>query len=127
MSKFDDFNNNFDDNEIKNAIKKAKRKSLIRNTIIALVISVITIIIAIIINNIVYIKSFNEAMDKIDADIESTVPSGYVSKANYTQGFLGVRVDYTVSKKVGDRVVHLDRKSESYGLNKPLIGHGILY
>ena len=65
MSKFDDFNNNFDDNEIKNAIKKAKRKSLIRNTIIALVISVITIGLAIIINNIVYIKSFNEAMDKI--------------------------------------------------------------
>ena len=127
MSKFDDFNNNFDDNEIKNAIKKAKRKSLIRNTIIALVISVITISLAIIINNIVYIKSSNEAMGKIDVNIESTIPSGYVSKANYTQGFLGGRVDYTVSKKVGDRVVHLDRKSESYGLNKPLIGYGIQY
>ena len=127
MSKFDDFDNNFNDNEIKKAIRKGKRKSLIRNTIIALVISVITIILAIIINNIVYIKSFNEAMHKIDANIESTVPTGYVSKSNYTQGFLGGRVDYTVSKKVGDRVVHLDRKSESYGLNKPLIGYGIQY
>lgn len=100
MSKFDDFNNNFNDNEIEKAIRKGKRKSLIRNTIIALVISVITIIIAIIINNIVYIKSFNEAMTKINVNIESTVPTAYVSKANYTQGFLGVKVDYTVSKKL---------------------------
>ncbi|MEF9992636.1 MAG: anti sigma factor C-terminal domain-containing protein [Romboutsia sp.] len=127
MSKFDDFDNNFNDNEIEKAIRKGKRKSLIRNTIIALVISVITIIIAIIINNIVYIKSFNEAMTKINVNIESTVPTAYASKLNYTQGFLGVRVDYTVSKKVGDRVVHLDSKSESYGINKPLIGQGILY
>ena len=93
MSKFDDFDNNFNDSEIEKAIRKGKRKSLIRNTIIALVISVITIISAIIINNIVYIKSFNEAMHKIDANIESTVPTGYVSKSNYTQGFLGGRVD----------------------------------
>ena len=127
MSKFDDFDNNFNDNEIKKAIRKGKRKSLIRNTIIALVISVITIILAIIINNIVYIKSSNEAINKIDIDIESTVPTGYVSKANFTQGFLGGRVDYTVSKKVGDRVVALERKSEFYGLNKPLIGYGIQY
>lgn len=127
MSKFDDFNNNFDDNEIKKAVKKAKRKSTIRNTIIALVISVITIGLYIIINNIIYIKSSNEAMNKIELEIESTVPTGYVSKANYTQGFLGGRVDYTISKQVGDRVVHLENKSESYGLNKPLIGYGILY
>ena len=127
MSKFDDFNNNFNDNEIKKAIRKGKRKSLIRNTIIALVISVITIISAIIINNIVYIKSSNEVMNKIDVNIESTVPTGYVSKSNYTQGFLGGRVDYTVSKKVGDRVVHLDRKSEFYGINKPLTGYGFQY
>ena len=127
MSKFDDFDNNFNDNEIKKAIRKRKIKSLIRNTIIALVISVITIILAIIINNIVYIKSSNEAINKIDIDIESTVPTGYVSKSNFTQGFLGGRVDYTVSKKVGDRVVALERKSEFYGLNKPLIGYGIQY
>jgi hypothetical protein len=127
MSKFDDFDNNFNDNEIKNAIRKGKRKSLIRNTIIALVISVITIILAIIINNIVYIKSSNEAINKIDIDIESTVPTGYVSKSNFTQGFLGGRVDYTVSKKVGDRVVALERKSKFYGLNKPLTGYGIQY
>ena len=127
MSKFDDFDNNFNDNEIEKAIRKGKRKSLIRNTIIALVISVITIGLAIIINNVVYIKSSNEATVKIEADIESTVPTGYVSKSNYTQGFLGGRVDYTVSKKVGDRVVHLDRKSEFYGLNKPLTGYGIQY
>ena len=82
---------------------------------------------AIIINNIVYIKSSNEAINKIDMDIESTVPTGYVSKSNFTQGFLGGRVDYTVSKKVGDRVVALERKSEFYGLNKPLIGYGIQY
>ena len=92
-----------------------------------MVISVITIILAIIINNIVYIKSSNEAINKIDIDIESTVPTGYVSKSNFTQGFLGGRVDYTVSKKVGDRVVALERKSEFYGLNKPLIGYGIQY
>ena len=127
MSKFDDFNDNFNDNEIKKAIRKGKRKSLIRNTIIALVISVITIILAIIINDIVYIKSSNEAINKIDIDIESTVPTGYVSKSNFTQGFLGGRVDYTISKKVGDRVVPLERKSEFYGLNKPLIGYGIQY
>ena len=127
MSKFDDFNDNFNDNEIKKAIRKGKRKSLIRNTIIALVISVITIILAIIINNIVYIKSSNEAINKIDIDIESTVPTGYVSKSNFTQGFLGGRVDYTVSKKVGDRVVPLERQSKFYGLNKPLIGYGIQY
>ena len=127
MSKFDDFNNNFNDNEIKKAIRKGKRKSLIRNTIIALVISAITIILAIVINNIVYIKSSNEVMNKIDVNIESTVPTGYVSKSNYTQGFLGGRVDYTVSKKVGDRVVHLDRKSEFYGINKPLTGYGFQY
>ena len=71
MSKFDDFDNNFNDNEIEKAIRKGKRKSLIRNTIIALVISVITIILAIIINNIVYIKSSNEAMNKIDENIVS--------------------------------------------------------
>lgn len=127
MSKFDDFDNNFNYNEIEKAIRKGKRKSLIRNIIIALVISVITTFLAIIINNIVCIKLFNEAMYEIDADIESTVPTAYVSKSNYTQGFLGGRVDYTVSKKVGDRVVHLDRKSEFYGINKPLTGYGILY
>ena len=127
MSKFDDFNDNFNDNEIKKAIRKGKRKSLIRNTIVALIISVITIILAIIINNIVYIKSSNEAINKIDIDIESTVPTGYVSKSNFTQGFLGGRVDYTISKKVGDRVVALERKSKFYGLNKPLTGYGIQY
>ena len=41
--------------------------------------------------------------------------------------YISPKVDYTVSKKVGDRVVHLERKSEFYGLNKPLTGYGIQY
>lgn len=127
MDKFDDFNNNFNDTEIENAIRKGKRKSLIRNIIIALVISAITIILAIIINDIVFIKSYNKIMYKIDANIESTVPTGYNSQSNYTQGFLGGRVDYTISKKVGDRVVSLDRKSEFYGVGKLLTGYGGQY
>lgn len=122
MSKFDDFDNNFDEDKIENTIKKAKRKSTIKNISIALVITIITIWLAVIFNNYIYITSSNKVIEEVDVSIESSIPNGYVSTANLTQGILGGKMDYNVSKVVGDRVVLLEKISQAYGVNQPLMG-----
>ena len=119
MSKFDDdFENSYNNDSLEKTVKKAKRKSFIRNTFIV----IITLVVCIFINSIYNITSINKLDESLDEEVESSVPTGYISKANYTAGILGGKVEYNISKNIGGRVVTLENKTKTFGINPPMVG-----
>lgn len=102
----------FDDEKLNKAIKKGKRKSLIKTVIISLVV----LVVGAIGNVFLCMKMSDKANKNNDTWIKLTVPNGYVSRGRYTIGFLGGRVDYKISRRIGEVSVILEERSNSYGI-----------
>ena len=83
---------------------------------------IITLVVCIFINSIYNITSINKLDESLDEEVESSVPTGYISKANYTAGILGGKVEYNISKNIGGRVVTLENKTKTFGINPPMVG-----
>lgn len=108
----DEMSEIFDTKLLDISIKKARRKT--RRRII--VISIMVFIIGNLVNTGISIIWANKMADRMDIEIETSIPSGYISKQEDNIGFLGGRSEYSIAKLINNRPVIIENESSRFGI-----------
>lgn len=112
--------NNIDEMFEEKKLKVALRKIKIKNIVKIIIVSTLVFFIGTSLHNYIMTNLSKKAYERTSKEIELSIPKGYISKYNDSNGLLGGYGRYKVSKIVDNRAIYLEERLCFYGIRPPM-------
>jgi hypothetical protein len=106
----------FDEKKIKKAVRKAKFLLIFK----IIIVSILVFILGSYVNFKIFLSYSEKAYEENDANVQLSVPNGYISESNDICGFLGGSGTYKVVKNIGGKTIILKDGISLFGLVPPM-------